>query len=293
MVKDAGAEIVEVTRIDATDRLRPVDPSWIEVLAASIADNGLQQPIQVMAGANGEAYRLVDGAHRLEAARSLGLVAIPAVVVKATTKTPDMERRLLEIDANLMRFELTPLDRAAFLAQRKEVYEALHPEARHGGDRRSPARNQTATMAIWSFSRDAAEKTGLSERSIRRAVRIWTRLGPEVVGRLRGTTVGASGKELEALAKLDPETRSKAVALISAPENPARSVAQAVKVIEGHAECVDAPEDTHYRKLLTAWMRANGKARSRFLKTLHEMDILDRAANGGQYRIPADDEDDT
>jgi len=43
----------------------------------------------------------------------------------------DLTCRLWEVDENLCRAELTELERAEHLAQRKEIYEQLHPEARH------------------------------------------------------------------------------------------------------------------------------------------------------------------
>lgn len=61
--------------------------------------------------------------------------------------------------------ELSPSDRAAFTARRKEAYEALHPESKHGGDRRT---DQVDNLATRSFSEDQAEKTGQSARGVRR-----------------------------------------------------------------------------------------------------------------------------
>ena len=38
------------------------------------------------------------------------------------------QRRLIEIDENLVRSDLSPAERAAHQAARKEIYERLHPE---------------------------------------------------------------------------------------------------------------------------------------------------------------------
>ena len=51
-------------------------------------------------------------------------------------------------------------DEATCTARRKEAYEALHPEARHGGDRSK----QDAKSASCSFADDQAAKTGRPER---------------------------------------------------------------------------------------------------------------------------------
>jgi hypothetical protein len=48
---------------------------------------------------------------------------------------------LAEIDENLIRFDLTPAERAMHTRARKKVYERLHPETKHGAAcRTAPAR---------------------------------------------------------------------------------------------------------------------------------------------------------
>ncbi len=63
---------------------------------------------------------------------------------------------------------LTTAERALFIRRRKEIYEALYPETRHGGDRKSTRQigdlndNEDAER----FSLNTAKSTGISERSI-------------------------------------------------------------------------------------------------------------------------------
>ena len=47
----------------------------------------------------------------------------------------------------------------------KEIYLELHPETRHGGDRKSADKNQNDTM---SFCSDTSKKTGKSKRTTER-----------------------------------------------------------------------------------------------------------------------------
>ena len=60
-------------------RRQTLDPARVEELAEDIIDNGLTTPIQVRR--DKECYVLVEGLHRLEAARALGEPTIEALIV--------------------------------------------------------------------------------------------------------------------------------------------------------------------------------------------------------------------
>lgn len=62
-------------------RRRTLDAAKMEALAESVMEHGVQVPIQVRQ--DGDRLVLVEGLHRLEAARALGETAIPAIVVGA------------------------------------------------------------------------------------------------------------------------------------------------------------------------------------------------------------------
>jgi hypothetical protein len=59
------------------------------------------------------------------------------------------------------------------IAWRKEIYEELYPETKHGGDRKSDSfKSQILTFdSKDSFTKDASSKTGKSETSIKESVR--------------------------------------------------------------------------------------------------------------------------
>lgn len=218
----------DISAIDTSNRLRPVDPSRVEALAASFSEIGQQQPIVVrpMAdGANG--VILVAGAHRIAAARLLGWTEIAAIWLDLD----EASARLVEIDENLIRNELSEIDRALSLAERKRIYEALHPETKHGGKRPKKAADQVANLATWArFSKDAAKRTGMSERTVQRAVDLVASLSPDAIALIRGTKLADNQAQLQALAALDPVDQVTVAGLIAA--NVASNVAKA-RIIGG------------------------------------------------------------
>lgn len=194
-------------QIRVHQRLRNLDPGSVEGLMESISRRGLQQAVVVRPHAMPDRdnptrwgpetpglFILVAGAHRLEACRRLGMAHIDAFV----RNMPPRETRLLEIDENLIRAELTALDRAHFLAERQALYQALFPQSRHGGARR----NGRETWRPGSFAADASEQTGMSVRAVQRAVRIHRNLAPELRERISGTELAGKEGELHRLAGL-------------------------------------------------------------------------------------------
>ena len=81
-----------------------------------------------------EQRTLIAGRNRLEACRKLGWREIPVIIFSLS----DVDRQIAEIDENLIRNELTVLERSEQLVRRKALYECKHPETKAGGDRKSP-----------------------------------------------------------------------------------------------------------------------------------------------------------
>lgn len=215
--------------------IRPVDEDYAAALAVSMREASQLQPILVRPRetSDGPAYELVAGGHRLRAAQIAGLAFIDAEVRDLT----DTEARIAEIDENVVRKELSALDRALSLAERKRLYEEAYPEARHGGDKgfkrakktnKNNSEIQVANLATWSrFSKDAAKKTGLSERSIQRAAELANSLDAETVQLLRGTRLADNAAALKKLAALEPPVRRDVAHKLGFGE--ARSIRQALE----------------------------------------------------------------
>ncbi|CAM5764603.1 ParB/RepB/Spo0J family partition protein [Bosea minatitlanensis] len=206
--------LAAVAAIDATGRLRPVDEAHAQLIATSMNESGLIQPVVVRIDASGNGLKLVVGGHRLRGANILSWEEIPAILIECS----DDEARQIEIDENLARKELTALERAEFLAERKRVYETLHPEAAHGKAKKPKTeKGKVANLATFArFSKDAANSTGLSERTIRRACELAGRLSPDAIAAIRGTKVADNQAQLQALAELEPEQQKIVAGLIAA-----------------------------------------------------------------------------
>lgn len=211
-----------------TDRARALDPAWVEGLAGMIREQGLLQPIVVRP--QGDGWRLIAGHHRLEAGRQLGHDTIAVRVVEADS---DDAARLAEVMENLGRHELIALDRCLHLFELKQVWERMYPQATHGGDRKSIKRPtwplDPDAPEVFGFSEAVADKIGLSARSIRRAVKIWSSLYPTVRARLRSTKLAEKQTELKALSELGIAKQIGVLELIEDEQHPdIQNVAEAL-----------------------------------------------------------------
>ena len=219
-----------IGNIRTPDRLRAVDQEWAKGIAHSILSTGggkkhlgMSQPIVLKATSKDGSAELVDGAHRLEAARILGWDEVPYV----TATGNELELRLQQVDANLFHRALNPLDRAVFLYERKTIYEELHPEIKNGGDRKSfdfVSENQKGKL---SFRSDTAERLGIDPRTVSRFLEIM-KIVPDVRARLVGTHWADSQKELLDLAKCGEKQQRRVIEIMLDEENPAESVADAI-----------------------------------------------------------------
>lgn len=267
----AGYRLVDLP-IDAIfdgDRLRPIDPAWAAAMAASL-DNGAELPaIVVRPPMEGEEFAgefaLVVGGHRLAAHRMAERLTIRAEIRPLSR----LQARLVEIEENLIRHELTPLDRAVFLAEHRKVWDELNPDARHGGDRKSlKARDKIKRQGLpldpQRFTKAAAERCGLSERSIRSALSLVAALTPEAVSLLRGTDWARNGSELQRLAAEPAERQVKLAQIHVRGEAP--TVAKA-RIAAGDAPTgEDDPQEDLFRRIVANWERLDAKGRKRFLE---------------------------
>lgn len=191
---------IDPAHVVVADRLRAIDADYVAFLAESIGRRGLDTPIRVTEPDEQGFCRLIAGAHRHAAALQLGLAAIPAIPFSGD----ELQAKLLEIEENLVRRELSPLDQATFLAKHKRIWLVLYPTVKKGGDKRKKANAQDAHLVpphplTESFSKAAAKKLGLSRHTIDRAVKRFDALTPAIRERIAGTWIAENGSALDDL----------------------------------------------------------------------------------------------
>lgn len=256
--------VLDPEAITVGARLRSLSDAQVEALVQSIAEVGVLHPITVHAtrvvrdGQMVDGHELVAGAHRLEACKRLGLAEIPVHLVELD----DLHRQIAECDENLCGTKLTPAEKAMFTKRRKQAYEALHPETRHGGDRKG---DQVADSATCSYADDQAAKTGEAPRTIREHATRGEQIEPKALELVRGTHLDR-GTYLDELRKVDASEQARRVRddLERSKPKPA-----AVKTV------IDV-QDAQFKALLNAWNKAGAEVRQAFLEHI-DTPVIDQA----------------
>jgi ParB family transcriptional regulator, chromosome partitioning protein len=186
-------------------RIRPVDEGVAQIYAESFLERGQDTAIEVRYGAGEEGapkFILVAGGHRFRAAQIAGWDALDAVISKLNAD----EARLKEIDENLLKHDLDVLSRSRSLYERKEIYLRLHPETRNGVNQHSGfATVANPAPTVPRFAVDAADKMGISERTVHGYIALYRALQPETVRAIQGTTLADDRAELLYIGKIEHE----------------------------------------------------------------------------------------
>jgi ParB family chromosome partitioning protein len=207
------------------ERRRRADLDHVATLAESITASGLNHPIVVT-----PKRELVAGLHRLLAHEKLGLKNI-AVYVR---DIEGQQKRLAEIDENLVRRVLPALELAELTSERKQLYELLHPETRQhrrGGAVKASQAATAFSAVAQSFAAETAKKMGVAERTIRQYAQV-AGIAPAAREAVRSTPVAGRINELVALARV-PVGEQVAVARIIS-EGKAKRVSDACELL--HSE---------------------------------------------------------
>ena len=175
----------------------------IEELANSIKELGLLNPITITSD-----FALVAGYHRYLACKSLGWKEIPTV----TIHVDGLRVELAEIDENLIRNELSAIDRGESLVRRKEIYEALYPQTKNGAlggwhnNKGNKLENpDSGFSSLPSFVVDVVSKTGTKRTSIFESIQIANDIAPAVKDIIRDTDLADRKTDLLSISRLSPD----------------------------------------------------------------------------------------
>ena len=131
----------------------------LEELAASLAENGLLQPVVVRAAAGADSYELIAGERRLRAVGILGWDEVPVIVRDASDRT----LLVLALVENLQREALNPLEEAEGYASLGEQFDMKQADiAAAVGKDRSTVANLLRLLKLPVSVRRLVERGSLS-----------------------------------------------------------------------------------------------------------------------------------
>ncbi|HYB53124.1 MAG TPA: ParB/RepB/Spo0J family partition protein [Thermoanaerobaculia bacterium] len=175
-------------------------PGALDELAASIREQGVVQPVLVVA--KGEKFEIVAGERRWRAAVQAGLTRIPVIVREKRSDKELLEIALVE---NLQREDLNPLEAASAYARLKEEFQLTQEEvARRVGKDRATVANSLRLLKLPSSIRERIRNGEISGGHARALVALSSaddqeQLAEEIVR--RALSVRQTEKRVAALAQ--------------------------------------------------------------------------------------------
>ena len=203
--------LIPISEITINPGRREADQEAVHELVDSISKVGLLNPITV-----DQEYTLIAGLHRLEAAKLLGWTEIECNV----SSLEGLLAELAEVDENVVRKGLSAVEYSDLLLRRKEIYEALHPETKNGGDQKSEKirTSKCRSDSMKSFVQDTAEKLGVGRRTVERQIQTAKNLTTEAKDIIRDTGTKITKKDALKLSRLEPEQQRDAASQLAAGE---------------------------------------------------------------------------
>ena len=220
---------IKIEDIDASERLRELRPDWVQTFAEQISAGEPLPAIEVAAKPDGK-YLLLVGAHRLAAHAKAGRTIIDADISDIPALDVDA-CRLREIKENLVRAELSVLDRAVSLAEWKRIYEAKNPLPKRGRPAAGENADNLSGIFCSSFSKAAALALDVNERSIQRDIEIAS-IDAGVRHDIALLPIADNQAELLALSRESATRQRKIAKLLLDPESGVSTVADAVAEID-------------------------------------------------------------
>ena len=207
---------VPISKIHIGKNRRPIKQEKVDELMESIKANGLLNPITLDENCN-----LVAGQHRLKACEQLGFKEVQCHIVVYQ----DSDRaRLAEIDENLIRNELKPLERGRLWLEREEILMRLGLLAKVGDNQHTLTGSEMISPPI-KTAKDLARESGFSERTYQYDKQIVRNTHPDILQIIQNTPIAERQTALLNIARagnkerLQAEQAEKALALAEASSN--------------------------------------------------------------------------
>lgn len=209
-----GYGMVDIDDIILPKKLtRRINPERVDALAESMKRIGQKHAVTIS-----EDMVLIAGNHRIAAARAIGWKQIRADVVP----TDDIVNELIAIDENLIREELTALEKSEHLKRRNALLVALGERALPGnpGENRSQVevevkgKGKKKTVSVVKDNTkkttgDMAHDVGISERALQSLLQVANSIDAEVKEIIANHEVANNMSELTRLARLPPTEQKK------------------------------------------------------------------------------------
>ncbi|ORE98673.1 ParB N-terminal domain-containing protein [Aurantimonas sp. 22II-16-19i] len=225
--------MISLASIETEGRLRALDPVWVSVLAEEFARDGQTDAIRVVARGNG--FKLVKGARRIAAALQLGWSEIEARIEPEEALPDDAAVRLAEIKSNMLRSDLTALDRAVYVAAWCEIYQGAQPAQKPGRKKAAEAAPESdeelSTKLVLNWTEAAQQALKIGRMGIFRSLKI-AKIEGDLRSRIALHAIADVQRELLLLAELTPVRQRAVVDLLTSDPAKATSVTEALALLD-------------------------------------------------------------
>lgn len=263
------------------DDARPIDMLHAANLAVSIDEVGLDHPITLRVlrdeelDDDGCIWMRRRGGHRLAAHRILGRATIPAKVRSQSQAIA----KIAEADENLLRRDLTPLERAQAFAERLAAWSEVHPDrvvkddAGVKGKRGRPPKSGKlhhltgGAPAMMGFAEETASVAGISRSTVGRALAVHRGIAAGQQPRLHGTWIAKNDAALRQLAGVaDPIEQAQVIDVLL--DGRTKSIPEARALAAGTVLPPKAASNTVQTAFQKAWKAATPSERAGMLDWL-------------------------
>lgn len=251
-----------IAEIVVKDGRRKPDPVAVERMAADIQRRGLRVPIEVSKLPDGM-WELVTGGHRLAAHKLLGCVEINGFIVKGSADEKDLDQAL----ENLVRSELTKLERAQSVWRVKQIFQLNNPNRKHGGGRKA-GEYQNPDSGTWYEA--IAVRSGWGKSVLEESAKIGKKIDRQAADLLWGTDVADNQRELLSLVEYGREVQRDIAARISS--GMVKTVAAGAAMLNQRTEPEEAPNAAakEVSRISNLWGKIGDDAKRAFVEVLRK-----------------------